>query len=184
MELVICVSTTQSVTAILHLLTDLLQLPVTQTTPLLTSPWAVTGKLILFIHALILFIFSNDLKSRCSKFFFVRPRFVILSWNNFCNVLPMTLRDEVEVHLDELTLGRYILIKFLRPRDVVNAERIGILGVRFHGHVTSSSAVDNTIKVIRNIQQSDNVSTVSLIQYPCSTMTSHVQVKHVSNEQW
>ncbi|XP_071796481.1 zinc finger ZZ-type and EF-hand domain-containing protein 1-like isoform X2 [Asterias amurensis] len=54
--------------------------------------------------------------------------------------------DEVEIHLDELTLGRYILIKFLRPRDT--AERLGILGVRFYGHVTNSSAVDNMIKIL------------------------------------
>ena len=74
----------------------------------------------------------------------LKPNNVLYPW---CKFTIYIHRDEVEVHLDELTLGRYILIKFLRPRDT--AERLGILGVRFYGHVTNSSAVDNMIKVRR-----------------------------------
>ena len=41
-------------------------------------------------------------------------------------------RDEVEVALDHIPVGRYVLVKFLKPRSDAS-ERIGVVGIKFGG---------------------------------------------------
>ncbi|XP_068674922.1 zinc finger ZZ-type and EF-hand domain-containing protein 1-like [Montipora foliosa] len=41
--------------------------------------------------------------------------------------------DEVEVHVDRISTGKYVLVKFLGTRQE-SAERIGVLGVQFFGY--------------------------------------------------